>query len=333
MVLRRRYEIERRIDVVLYGADRKQWHSGDVTWTLRRIDSDGIKHMSFRTTKGCCSRHVCNSSRIRLNLNPDMRFDAGQTYYLIAEAAGHHGDFRALKHRSFSLVGGGIEQVIRRMILIPTGSSSDDSSNVMNGFKLLQAQRSPLVDEKVGIRRKQWDCLAPDAQMALLNIEAKLAATRIGGTPLIDSVTGLWAHPKTKEAAVLTDRIYVMMQPRIKAKVAAPGSNFRSASGHGARQDLELPEHPHSWKHQAFPRGNLQLSFSEDLIEWPRGNPNGKQSYSVDADIDLEKGLSHLWEVLVNGATDRTTNQRVVYNLLYRQNILPEYTLNQRSSG
>jgi hypothetical protein len=54
--------------------------------------------------------------------------------------------------------------------------------------------------------------------------------------------------------------------------------------------------------------------------------------FSIDADIDLERGLAHVFEFLdnhllrPNKKTDQT--QVYAYALLFSQGIIPDYTLN-----
>ena len=62
------------------------------------------------------------------------------------------------------------------------------------------------------------------------------------------------------------------------------------------------------------------------------GNAN-KQVFSVDADIDLERGLGHVFEWLDNHVLHpgKKTDQTQVYALLFSQGIIPDYTLNPLS--
>jgi hypothetical protein len=104
--------------------------------------------------------------------------------------------------------------------------------------------------------------------------------------------------------------------------------DFVSSPGHG-RPDAkpDLPTHPDSWKHRLYPSGNIQLSFARDPENWP--DEGSMKAFSVDIDIDLEKGLKHVWEWLQNNVFNpgQKTDQTVVYALLYGQGIIPDYTL------
>jgi hypothetical protein len=57
--------------------------------------------------------------------------------------------------------------------------------------------------------------------------------------------------------------------------------------------------------------------------------------YSVDADIDLERGLLHVAEWLDNELLHpgKKTDQTRVYALLFSQNIIPRYTLSPESGS
>src|SRR5207344_66272 len=76
-----------------------------------------------------------------------------------------------------------------------------------------------------------------------------------------------------------------------------------------------------------FAGGNVQLSFSS--VAGPLSDTDASPVHSVDADIDLGKGLAHAAEWLDNNVIrpGHKTNQSLVYGLLYAQNILPLYTL------
>jgi hypothetical protein len=156
--------------------------------------------------------------------------------------------------------------------------------------------------------------------MALLNIDAKLRETRINGASLLSSVQRL-EH-------VAVDRLFLLMRPELKQLVKT-SSEFASAPGHAAPKNLPapLPPHPDSWKHTRFGAGNLQLSFAKNPQPLP-GNA-GEQAFSVDADIDLERGLLHVAEFLDNKIhPSKKTNQTLVYALLFSQGVIPDYTLN-----
>jgi hypothetical protein len=156
--------------------------------------------------------------------------------------------------------------------------------------------------------------------MALLNIDAKLRETRINGASLLSFVQGL-QH-------VAVDRLFLLMRPELKPLVKS-SAEFASAPGHKAPTNVPvpLPAHPDSWKHTRFGAGNLQLSFAKN--SQPLAGNAGEQVFSVDADIDLERGLLHVAEFLDNKIhPSKKTNQTLVYALLFSQGIIPDYTLN-----
>ena len=70
----------------------------------------------------------------------------------------------------------------------------------------------------------------------------------------------------------------------------------------------------------------LQLSVQPIHYRYPR---KPRRVFSVDADIDLERGLLHVAEWLDNKFIhpSQKTNQTLVYALLFSQGIIPHYTL------
>jgi hypothetical protein len=147
-------------------------------------------------------------------------------------------------------------------------------------------------------------------KMAFLNIDAKVRDTRINGLPIRSFVQGV--------RDVAAARVFLFVRPELQDLVDA-SSDFSPAQGH--------PGHPDSWKHKKFGAGNLQLSFADSTIPLP-SDPT-KRVYSVDADIDLERGLLHVAEWLDNELfhPNQKTDQTLVYALLFSQGIIPRYTL------
>jgi hypothetical protein len=203
-----------------------------------------------------------------------------------------------------------------RLMLVPKKPSSSDLDD---GYDRLVDRGSPFVADDTGVSKQSYLALAPAAKMAFLNIEAKLRETRVNGTPLI-SFTEAVRH-------VAADRLFLFMRSEIK-QLVHDSSDFASAPGHKAPKNtpVVLPAHPDSWKHRRFGAGNVQLSFSEAAEALP-GN-SGKQVFSVDADIDLERGLAHVAEWLDNKIhAGKKTDQTQVYALLFSQGITTDYTL------
>ncbi len=115
--------------------------------------------------------------------------------------------------------------------------------------------------------------------MAFFNLAAKLGGTRVGGQALDSYVSGV-RHVK---------------------QLIETAPDFASAAGHKRPKDFpDLPNHPDSWKHRLFGAGNLQLCFAEDGEPWPAATKPPTPSFSVDADIDLGRGLAHAVEWLDN---------------------------------
>ena len=317
MVRRRTHQI----NLDLRGADRQPWQSGRVTLILRRFDMGGFTDEWFPTPQGARDRLVCANNWFPLELHRDLAFSRGEVYDLIATAADHHQNNWQLTRRSFDRTGGRTALDLQ-IILIPKRPPS--SPDLHNGFNQLAALNSPLVVGTNGLSSAQYGNLDMRKKMALLNLEAKLRATEIDGSHLIDSVTGLQVFPGPPSSpAVEPDRIYVTMDSAVKDALEDPylreAAQFESAeAGHSARHGLVA--HPHGWKQRTFPRGNLHLSFSARPI-------NNNSEYSVDVDIDLERGNRHFGEVVTNVATGHQTNQAIVYSLLYTQGIVTAYTL------
>jgi hypothetical protein len=202
-------------------------------------------------------------------------------------------------------------------MLVPHRPSSSDLDQ---GYERLRDRGSPMVADTTGLSQALYRQLKPAAQMALLNIEAKLRETQVNGAPLLTFVEGL-RH-------VEVDRLFLFLRSGLKQIIEA-SSEFVSAPGHPAPDDtpVALPSHPDSWKHRRFGAGNVQLSFSKAAEALPGGS--GNQVFSVDADVDLERGLGHVFEWLDNHALHpgKKTDQSQVYALLFSQGIIPDYTL------
>ena len=200
----------KQVRLILHGADREAWQSGDFTLQVRRFDSNGIKKMQFQSGERNTAKLKSDKSDLQLDL--ELFFNAGQRYFLLIKAPGHREIFQVLNRRSFITREDGAEverpDTTIRTIMIPKKAKSLDLDA---GFNKLKSRESPLVKEDIGISRETYNNLKPAAKMAMLNIEAKLRSTEVDGATLSKLVTGL-RH-------VEPDRIYVMMQPQIKEMV------------------------------------------------------------------------------------------------------------------
>ncbi len=218
----------KQVTLILNAANRTLWQGGAFTLRIHRQDSNGIKAMRFQTSNGP-RRTKLESDQPTLQLDLDLAFNRGQRYILHADAPGHRGIFHVLHRRSFISREDGADlerpDAIVRTIMIPDRAASSDLDG---GFDKLRDRGSPLVETGIGISRDEYQALTPSAKMAMLNIEAKLRSTRIDGTPLGASVTGL--------RRVKPDRIFVMMKPPIKDMVDRSGA-FAPAPGHGSGAD------------------------------------------------------------------------------------------------
>jgi hypothetical protein len=135
---------------------------------------------------------------------------------------------------------------------------------------------------------------------ALLNILARLQATRASGRPLLEGRAATVTQ-------VFPDRIYLEADASLIADLEADHATFQSApaSLHRFKDG--------SFKQKTFGKGNLQVSFA--------ARPPDR--VAVDADIDLYRAVvPHLFgEVLVNHLTGKTTDQFAVRRILDDQSI------------
>jgi hypothetical protein len=294
------------LTILLYGCDRNLWSGGPLTIEISDIFASGGPRPLYRG--------VTVSATFELSL--ELPFDAGQLYGLTFSAPDHRPAWRLIHRRDF--VRDNVEEstLVLRLMLVP---DSPGTSALADGFGRLFGRGSPFAAPDSGLDETMFRSLPTAAQMACLNIEAKLRNTPVDGVPLLSFVRGV-RH-------VAADRVFLFFESSLKERVAR-SADFAGAAGHRAPASRpDLPAHPDGWKHTRFAEGNVQLSFSHDTAPLP-GAP-GTMTHSVDVDIDLRKGLAHVVEWLENNVfrPGHKTNQALVYALLYDQNILPDYTL------
>ncbi len=300
--------IEKRVTVILYGSDRNLWEGGPLQIRVSDLfAAGGPKVLSSGKTQ---------ASTVELRLQ--LPFDAGQLYGLTFSAPRHRPAWQMLRRPDFIRIRDQVEvdDIVLRLMLVP---DSPGTSDVPGGLERLAAIASPFSSPGTGIDPAGYGRLDVAAQMALLNIEAKLRETIIDGAPLISFVRGV-RH-------VAVDRVFLMFDAALKPRMAR-AVDFAGAPGHDApKEPAGLPDHPDSWKHTRFAEGNVQLSFSADASPFPAGG--AALAHSADVDIDLGRGLAHAKEWLENNVfkPGHKTNQALVYALLYAQGILPKYTL------
>lgn len=305
----------KKVTIILYGADRNLWSGPKCRLSVRGFDEHGdARTLASQDLKGAV-----------VELSLDVPFSAGQVYALLIEAARHRPAWHLLCRRDFlrEELGREVERpdTILRLMLVP---DSPTSADLAEGYAELVRRGSPLSNVWT-LTKADYGNLDASGQMALLNIEAKLRDTYIGTSSLLSFVTGL--------RRIECDRLFVLVSSDLK-DIVHRSRDFASAPGHGAPGD-GLPSHPDSWKATLFGAGNVQLSFSAATEPWPCGSPSARNCYSVDVDIDLERGLRHVGEWLDNNVfhNDKKTDQTLVYALLYSQGILPCYTLSQAAAG
>ena len=299
---------EKRLTIILYGCDRNLWSGGPLNIHVADVFAAGGPRMLYKGT--------ADGSTLELRLS--LPFDAGQVYGLTFSAARHRPAWQLVRRRDFLRAPDNTEydDLVLRLMLVPDVPGTTD---VAKGFDRLRQLASPFVTPRSGIDEAAFRKLDVAAQMAFLNLEAKLRETVVDGVPLISVVRGV-SH-------VAVDRVFVLLDAWLKARMSR-AAEFAAAPGHPEVKGLDLPAHPDSWKHVRFAEGNVQLSFSKEATRL-NGDGSSAMAHSADVDIDLGRGLAHAHEWLVNNVfkPGHKTNQALIYGLLYSQGILPRYAL------
>jgi hypothetical protein len=303
---------QKKATIILYGGDRQLWNGPNAQLTVQDLQPTGpVSLKEVRLEQG--------KSIVELDLA--LPFDGVQRYGILVSAADHRPASYIMRHETFLRPDGDdiVEQdeTILRLLLVPSHPSFND---VPNGYDRLRDVGSVIQNL---LTAQQYQELreepVPARQLALLNLEAKLRSTRLEGESLLSFVTGV--------DYVEVDRLFIRMKAGLKEKIRK-SPEFGGAGGHGVPDiPVQLPAHPDSWKHKVFDTGNIQLSFARNAQDG-----GGGPSYSVDVDIDLERGIGHVFEWLRNNVftPGHKTDQTSVYSLLWPQNILPLYTLGSR---
>ena len=304
---------DKRVTVILYGSDRNLWSGGPLQIRVTDLFAAGGPRL--------LSSGRSDASTIELRLQ--LPFDAGQLYGLTFSAPKHRPAWQMIRRLDF-IRRDQVEadDVILRLMLVP---DSPGTSDVAGGHERLARIASPFAAPGTGIDAAGFARLAVPAQMAMLNIEAKLRETVIDGSPLISFVRGV-RH-------VAVDRLFLLFDAALKPRMAR-ALEFAGAPGHDAPEEpADVPDHPDSWKHTRFAEGNIQLSFAADAEPFPAAGATSLV-HSADVDIDLGRGLAHAKEWLENNVfkPGHKTNQALVYALLYAQGILPQYVLDPASA-
>ena len=145
-----------------------------------------------------------------------------------------------------------------------------------------------------------YNSLSGVQAFALLNLLARLQATKASGRPLLDGRNVNVTH-------VFPDRIYFEADRAIIDDLANDSAAFADApaSLHRFKEG--------SFKQRSFSKGNLQVTYAS--------RPGNR--VVVDADMDLyREAIPHLFgEVLVNHLTGSTTDQFKVRRILEEQSV------------
>ncbi len=291
----------KQLTLIAYGGDRQLWSGGPLQLRVRDLFAEADRET--RRLEGAV-----------VQMRFDLPFDGGQMYGLELDGSGYRAAWHVLTRQDFMRVDGAsrveVDDLVLRFMLLPDEARSFD---IAGGLARLRERVSPFAVPGSGVSDLDYVGLQLPFQMAFLNIEAKLRETWLSAKPVLDFVKGV--------REVRADRVFVWLREAAKAQVSR-SKEFSEAAGH--------PGHPDSFKHTAFEEGNVQLSFAKEP-QMVAGAPNEAPElcFSVDADIDLGRGLAHAAEWLRNNVFERghKTDQIDVYGLLYAQGILPLYTL------
>jgi hypothetical protein len=301
----------KKLEILVFGADGELWKGTGAR--LRIVDTNrqgGPVELRNKPIR---------QPIIRVEL--EAPFDAGQAYIVSLSAPGHRPAWQVIWRPTFlqQELGQEVEkqEVTLRLMLVPKKPTSAD---LVHGFDKL-TQSGSFLARVWGGHLPSYGKLTPQQQMALLNVEAKLRETGVGTHRLASFVTGI--------RQIEPDRLYILVKAELKQLIER-SRDFAAAPGHAHPPGNGIPGHPDSWKRVLHASGELQLSFSAMTELWPEAVPN-EPCFSVDADIDLGRGMAHVCEWLDNNVLKpgQKTDQTAVYALLFSQNIRPYYTLSQ----
>ncbi|MCZ6768729.1 MAG: hypothetical protein O7D93_05745, partial [Acidobacteria bacterium] len=97
----------KRLTLLLYGADRKLWHSGNATLRVTRFDSEEIEALLIRTEEGTRRRKNVPLTGSVIEVSLDLKFDAGQVYGLQVKAPWHRAIGQLISRETFLRQEGG----------------------------------------------------------------------------------------------------------------------------------------------------------------------------------------------------------------------------------
>src|SRR5215213_7940352 len=171
---------EKTVTLILLQADRQLWTGEGARLQVTDVSRSKLKILYNEPLEP-------GSHTILMNL--DLHFDAGQVYGISVDAKKHRSAWQLINRRTFLRQTGGGEveakDHIMRLMLVPRQASSSDLDD---GYRRLLDRGSPVVAATTGLTEAAYLDLKGAAKMALLNIEAKLRGTRVGGVPLLSFV-------------------------------------------------------------------------------------------------------------------------------------------------
>ena len=205
---------DKRLTVVLYGCDRNLWSGGPLRIRVTDLFARGGPRLMHEGTT--------DSATIEMRVK--LPFDAGQLYAFHFSAPKHRPAWQLVRRADFIRMPEQVEgdDTVLRLMLVP---DSPGTSGLAQGFERLRGRGSLLAAESRGLDAAGYRQLDVAAQMALLNIEAKLRETSVDGASLLSFVKFV-RH-------VGVDRLFLRVEASLKDRLAR-AADFAGAPGHGA---------------------------------------------------------------------------------------------------
>lgn len=287
------------IKVSIFDASRQLWRGPEVRVTLTDpFTSSSNKKLVDHTAKKGVDTIVLEG----------VPADAGQRYILFADADKHR------DHSVFPVKPRPGQEVPLNIMLIPNNPVPDFSKFNYNELKM----RSPQFHDALSANIPEADFLGlaksdpkfGAIRMAtLLNIEAKLRATRLKEGNAVDFIRNI-------------ANLDACERDRLKASVG----DKMPANVRGLKTFSELNEDLNELNHKGFPVSfKEKVAFCSLQLSFAKKGENGQ--LNSDIDIDLLTDIGHFGEVIRNKITRMKTDPFTIYVMLFDQGIRPLYTL------